>query len=176
MRGFLILILATATPPSGRIAGSPIIDLDPQHLHLADAGPIKRSAIVVQIELREITVGKTRRILADFKFKNRSGRPKTLEKWLLLNSPRLEMDLLRVRSADGTLIPYAGPRRIRRILATDYVILLPGETRLVKDVDVTAAYQWPEGAAGLSIEYRGFSLYRNQTEFLESESVTLDLH
>jgi hypothetical protein len=176
MRGFLILILATAIPTGGKTAGSPSKDRDPQPLLVADAGPIKRSAIVVEIELREVTAGKTRQILADFKFKNRSGRPKTLEKWLLLSPPRLEMDLLRVRTADGTLIPYAGPRRIRKILSTDYLTLLPGETRQVKDVDVTAAYDWPAGAVGLFVEYRGFSLHQNQTEFLESKSVTLNLH
>jgi hypothetical protein len=182
MNGFLILLFATAVAPTGarardtKIADAPMEAHAPSRIHLADVGPIRRSAIVVAIELREDTTGPTRRILADFKFTNRASRPKNLERWLLLKAPKLEMNLLRIRTADGTAIPYVGPQINRRILPTDYLTLLPGETRVAKDVDVTAAYQWPAAAGALSVEYRAISVYRNQMEILESESVNLDLH
>ena len=163
---FLALFLATAAVSAdAATARAPV--------RLADnAAPTKESRITVTIAVRQVTKGKQRRVLVDFRFQNHGPRPRPLEKWVALD-PAVDTGLLRIHKADGTPVGFLGRQSSRRVEPEDYVTLAPGESRVVKDVDITALYEWPSSADVLSVEYRAYSLWGKDMRLLQSSPVEL---
>ncbi len=136
---------------------------------------MKPSDIEVRINVRQAGGREKKHVLVDFEFKNHSRVKKRLEKWLALDPPVVTDALLQVKKVDGSPIKYIG-RHYNRSGATkdEYLSLAPGQSRIVRDVDVTAVYDWPPDAQKLMISYEAFSFGQKIMEVVQSPTHELD--
>ena len=125
---------------------------------------LKPSPIAVHLAIHQSSRADGGRIYVDVDFRNTSSAPQRLEKWLALEPPEVNGALLLIRRSDGTQIKYTG-RHVHRNgpRKQDYVTFRPGETRVVKDVDVTDAFGWPRTPETITVAYWAMSFDRELT-------------
>jgi len=134
-----------------------------------------RSQIVVDIRVRQADVGGRRHIFVDFEFSNTGPTEARLERWLALDPPLVTLALLRINRTDRSPVRYIGRHINRRAPKSEnYLWLRPGASRVVNDVDITSAYDWPAKAEKLTIWYEAFSLGHGDLELVQSASRELD--
>jgi hypothetical protein len=150
---------------------------------IAGAAPVedpvanfKPSALTVAITVHEASVEGRRRILVDFEFKNPTSKDEHLERWLALEPREITLALLRILMPDGSPIPYIGRHfnRGHHIGVESYLRIAAGGTRVVRDVDATAVYDWPPTPQRLTVRYEAFTMSHGTLRLLRSSNQSLD--
>ena len=89
-------------------------------------GDIRKSDIVVDIEVRQVSDAAGTHVLVTFTFTNRGPARERLERWLALDPADLTLPVLRVTTADGSAIRYVGRHVYRRAPTKgDFLSLAP---------------------------------------------------
>jgi hypothetical protein len=135
----------------------------------------KRSGIAISISVKQKMLEQRLRVLVSFEFKNTSKKKERLESWLALEPAEVTLAVLRVLGKNGEAVRYIGDH-VHRMEPTpsDFLVLEPGQSRLVSDVDVTDCYYWPETAQRLTIWFEAYSASHRRLELLESDRVEFD--
>lgn len=136
---------------------------------------IEPSGIAVSISVEQKLLEQRLRVLVSFRFENMTKESQRLEKWLALQPAEVTLAVLRVLDSKRGAIRYIGPH-VHRMepTAEDFLVLRPGESRSVPDVDVTDRYAWPGEAQKITIWFEALSYSRRKLELLQSKRIEFD--